>query len=65
MSYVYVRTSISPFDSMIKDNLGVLYAFLEALYNPLYINMCKDFGFTHVPMDSKVKALAIMNEKID
>jgi len=65
MSYIYVRTNIASFDSMTKDNLYLLRAFLEALYNPLYISMCKDFGFIPVPTDVTTKALATMNEKID
>lgn len=63
MSYVYVRTNVEQY--LTRDNLGLLSIFLQALYNPLYIDTCKDFGFTPVPTDVREKALKTLDEKVD
>uniref|UniRef100_A0A7S1UPZ1 PBP domain-containing protein n=2 Tax=Grammatophora oceanica TaxID=210454 RepID=A0A7S1UPZ1_9STRA len=48
MSYVYVRKDLSYLETPAEQ--GLLIAFLEALFNPAYINQCTSlFGFTPVP----------------
>ena len=46
MSYIYVRKDLSFIES--EDDKALLLAFLESIYDPEYIDMCKDFGFTPV-----------------
>jgi len=65
MSYVYIRTNIAAYESMTPANLGLLRAFMKALYNPLYIDTCKDYGFTPVPEDVKAKALDALDNKVE
>jgi len=61
MSYVYVRKNINEY--VTASNQGLLSIFLQALYEPRYIDECKNFGFTPVPLDVKQKALySIQNE---
>jgi hypothetical protein len=47
MSYIYVRKDLSFIES--DDDKALLLAFLKSIYDPQYIDMCKDFGFTPVP----------------
>ena len=55
MSYIYVRKNI--YEYLTEFNQGLLSIFLKAIYKSNYIDKCKDFGFTPVPLDVRQKAL--------
>lgn len=63
MSYIYVRTNIN--DYVDSANMGLLEIFLKAIYEPYYIDKCKDFGFTPVPLEVKNKALKTLKDKVN
>jgi len=62
MSYIYVRTNINEY--MTNANLGLLEIFLKAMYDPYYIDECKNFGFTPVPDEVRNKALKAISNKV-
>jgi len=71
MSYIYVRKDWTKYgDEFGPDEQALLMGFLEALYEPTYIDECKElFGFTPAYTNEKLKTLAknglqqiIMNE---
>ena len=55
MSYVYVRKDLAHFNS--DEDRALLLAFLTALYDPKFIDGCKDFGF--VPVLDSARDLAL------
>jgi len=64
MSYIYVKkdwTTPRKHDMMDHWQQELLFAFLQALYTPSYIDECKElFGFTPAYTNTKLKALADM-----
>jgi hypothetical protein len=55
MSYIYVRKDLAHFKT--DEDRALFLAFLAALYDPNFIDGCKDFGF--VPVVDSVRDLAL------
>lgn len=59
MTYIYVRQDIAFLVDPLKQTL--LVAFLQALYDPIYINQCYDLGFVAVSGTIRAMGLAGIN----
>ena len=55
MSYIYVRKNLAFIES--DEDKALLLAFLQSIYDPKCIDVCKDFGFT--PVANNVRQLGL------